>query len=84
MRDQTHKDSYPDMGCSGSLNPTGTVHLVNVGTSCFGPRTGLAAVDVKHEARRIHSSRSQRKSDTWRRNLANQKFKGSRDVRSSD
>jgi len=84
MRDQIHKDSHPDMGCSGSLNPTETVHPVNVGTSCFGLLTGLAVVDVKHEARRIHSSRSQRKSDTWRRNLANQRFKGSREVRGSD
>ena len=84
MRDQIHKDSYPELGCSGDLNPTVTVHLVNVGTSCFGLRTGLAAVDVKHEARRIHSSQSQRKSDTWQRNPANQKLKGSRDVRSND
>ena len=34
--DQIHKDSYPEMGCSGDLNLTDTVHSVNVGTSCFG------------------------------------------------
>jgi hypothetical protein len=33
---QTHKDSHPELGCSGDLNPTDTVHSVNVGTSCFG------------------------------------------------
>ena len=70
MRDQTHKDSHPDMGCSGSLNPTGTVHLVNVGTSCLGVRTGLAAVDEKHEGRESRSSRRYGKHTTWPRTLA--------------
>ena len=51
MRDQIHKDSYPELGCSGDLNPTVTVHLVNVGTSCLGGNTGLAAVDVRHGGR---------------------------------
>jgi hypothetical protein len=36
MGDQIHKDSYPELGCSGDLNLTVTVHSVNVGTSCFG------------------------------------------------
>ncbi len=36
IRDQIHKDSYPDLGCSGDLSSVVTVHLVNVGTSCFG------------------------------------------------
>ena len=36
IRDQTHKDSYPELGCSGDLNLTDTVQPVNVGTSCFG------------------------------------------------
>jgi len=51
MRDQIHKDSYPELGCSGDLNPTVTVHLVNVGTSCLGGNTGPAAVDVRHGGR---------------------------------
>jgi hypothetical protein len=34
--DQIYKDSYPELGCSGNLNLTDTVHSVNVGTSCFG------------------------------------------------
>ncbi len=42
MRDQIHKDSHPELGCSGSLNPTVTVHLVNVGTPYFGRKTGQA------------------------------------------
>lgn len=56
--DQTNEDFYPELGCSGDLNPTDTVHSVNVGTSCFGRETGLAEVDVKHEGREIRSSLS--------------------------
>ena len=33
---QIHKACYPELECSGNLNPSGTVHLVNVGISCFG------------------------------------------------
>ena len=40
MGDQIHKDSYPELGCSGDLNLTDTVHSVNVGTSCFGCERG--------------------------------------------
>ena len=35
MAGQIHKACHP-LGCSGNLNPTVTVHPVNVGTSCFG------------------------------------------------
>ena len=80
--DQIHKDSYPELGRSGDLNLTDTVHPVNVGTSCFGRMTGLAAVDVRHEGREIRSSLSQIRSGTRRRNLASCSPKGSRDVRS--
>ncbi len=73
MRNQ-NKTYHPDMGCSGSLNPTVTVHLVNVGTSCLGGNTGLAGVDVRHEGRESRSSLSQGKPDTWRRTLASRKF----------
>ena len=69
-----NKTFHPDMGCSGSLNPTVTVHLVNVGTSCIGRRTGLAAADVIHGGRESRSSLSQGKPDTWRRTLASVKF----------
>jgi len=61
------------LGCSGSLNPTVTVHLVNVGTLCLGRKTGLAAVDVRHGGRESRSSLSQGKPDTWRRTLADVK-----------
>jgi hypothetical protein len=67
---QIHKTFYPDLGCSGDLNLTVTVHPVNVGTSCFGLRTGLAAVDEKHEGRESRSSRRYGKHTTWRRILA--------------
>ena len=81
--DQIHKDSYPELGCSGDLNPTVTVHSMNVGTSCFGYITGLAEVDVKHEGREICSSLSQIGTGTRRRNLASCSLKGSRDVRNN-
>ena len=58
IRDQIHKDSYPELGCSGNLSLVVTVHPVNVGTSCFGRETGLAAVEVKHEGRSSRSSLS--------------------------
>jgi hypothetical protein len=70
MKDQIHKDFHPDLGCSGSLNPTGTVHSVNVGTSYLGHRTGLAATDVRYEGRESCSSRRYGKHTTWRRTLA--------------
>jgi hypothetical protein len=41
--DQIYKDSYPELGCSGNLNLTDTVHSVNVGTSCFGWKSGVPA-----------------------------------------
>jgi len=83
IKGQIHKTLYPELGCSGNLNPTVTVHFVNVGTSCFGLRTGLAEVDVKHEGREIRSSLSQIGSGTRRRNLASWSLKGSRDVRNN-
>ena len=67
---QIHKDSCPDLGCSGDLSSV-VVHPVNVGTSCFGHKTGLAAVDVKHEGRSSRSSRSEGKPRTGRRTTAN-------------
>lgn len=70
--DQIHKDSCPDLGCSGDLSFV-VVHPVNVGTSCFGRKTGLAAVDVKHEGRSSRSSRSEGKPRTWRRTTVNRK-----------
>jgi hypothetical protein len=36
MNSQIHKTIHPELGCSGDLNLTDTVHPVNVGTSCFG------------------------------------------------
>lgn len=74
MRDQIHKNSHPELGCSGDLNPTVTVYLMNVGTSCLGRKTGLAAVDVRHEGRRSCSSLSERKFRTRRRTPASRKF----------
>jgi len=65
MRDQIHKDSHPELGCSGNLNPTDTVHPVNVGTSCLGLWTGLAAVDVRHEGRESRSNLRYGKHTTW-------------------
>ncbi len=69
-----NKTNHPDLGCSGSLNPTVTVHLVNVGTSCLGENTGPAAVDVRHGGRESRSSLNRGKPDTWRRTLASRKF----------
>jgi hypothetical protein len=68
--DQIHKVTYPVTGCSGDLNLTVTVHHVNVGTSCFGLRAGLAAVDVKHEGRESRSSQGCGKHTTRRRTQA--------------
>jgi hypothetical protein len=75
IRGQIHKASYPELGCSGDLNLTVTVHSVNVGTSCLGGNTGLAAVDVRHEGRESRSSLSGGKLRTWRRTLASCKFR---------
>jgi hypothetical protein len=69
MRNQIHKDSHPELGCSGDLNLIDTVHPVNVGTSYLGRKTGLAATDGRYEGRETRSSRSQRKSGTGRRCL---------------
>jgi hypothetical protein len=74
MAGQIHKTCHPDLGCSGGLSPTVTVHFVNVGTSCLGGNTGLAAVDVRHEGRESRSSRRYGKHTTWRRTLAGRKF----------
>jgi len=74
IRDQIHKDSYPELGCSGDLSLVVIVHPVNVGTSCFGRKwTGQAAVEVKHEGRNSRSSRGYGKHITWRRAVANRK-----------
>jgi hypothetical protein len=62
------------VGCSGSLNSTVTVHLVNVGTPCIGRKAGLAAADEMHGGRENRSSRSRGKPDTWQRILASRKF----------
>ena len=70
MTGQIHKTCHPDMGCSGNLNSSGTVHLVNVGTSCLGGNTGPAAVDVRHGGRNGHSSLSEGKPRAWRRVVA--------------
>ena len=56
IRDNLNKTHHPDMGCSGDLSPTVTVHSVNVGTSCPGCKTGLAAADVGRGGRSSHSS----------------------------
>jgi hypothetical protein len=73
MIGQIHKTYHP-LGCSGSLNPIATVHLVNVGTPCIGRKAGLAAADEMHGGRENRSSRSQGKPDTGRRILASRKF----------
>ncbi len=62
------------LGCSGSLNSTETVHLVNVGTTYLGLKTGLAAVEVRYGGRENRSSPSRGKPGTWRRILASRKF----------
>jgi hypothetical protein len=74
IRDNLNKTLHPGMGCSGGLSPTVTVHFVNVGTSCLGGNTGLAAVDVRHEGRESRSSLRYGKHTTWRRTLAGRKF----------
>jgi hypothetical protein len=76
MGDQIHKDSHPELGCSGDLNLTDTVHPVNVGTSYLGLKTGLAATDVRYGGREIRSSLRYGKHTTWRRNLAGCSPKG--------
>ena len=71
-----NKTHHPDMGCSGNLSPTVTVHPVNVGTSCPGRKTGLAAADVGHGGRSGRSSLRHGKHVTWRRATANREFGG--------
>jgi len=70
IKGNLNKTYHPELGCSGNLNPTVTVHLVNLGTSCSGLRTGLAATEVEHEGREIRSSQRYGRHTTWRRNLA--------------
>ena len=70
IRKILNKTCHPDMGCSGNLNSSGTVYLVNVGTSCIGRRTGLAAADVMHGGRNGRSSLRYGKHTTWRRAVA--------------
>ena len=70
MTGQIHKTCYPELGCSGNLNSSGTVYLVNVGTSCLGGNTEPAAVDVRHGGRNSHSSLRYGKHITWRRAVA--------------
>jgi len=74
MAGQIHKTCHPELGCSGSLSPTVTVHFVNVGTSYLGGNTGLAAVDVRYGGRESRSSLSRGNLCTWRRTLASRKF----------
>jgi hypothetical protein len=74
MAGQIHKTCHPELGCSGSLSPTVTVHFVNVGTPCFGETTGLAAAEVEHGGRESRSSLRYGKHTTWRRTLASRKF----------
>jgi len=66
-RDQIHKDSCPELGCSGNLSLVVTVHPVNVGTLLSGLMTGLAAVDVESRGRNSRSSLGEGKPRTWRR-----------------
>lgn len=66
-RDQIHKDSCPELGCSGNLSLVVTVHPVNVGTLFSGLMTGLAAVDVENRGRNSRISLSGGKPRTWRR-----------------
>ena len=73
IKEILNKTYHPELGCSGSLSPTVTVQLVNVGTSCLGQRTGLAATDVRHEGRSSRSSLRYGKHTTWRRTTANRK-----------
>ena len=73
MTGQIHKTCYPELGCSGNLNSSGTVYLVNVGTSCIGGRTGLTAADVIHGGRNGCSSLRYGKHITWRRAVASRK-----------
>lgn len=71
-----NKTHHPEMGCSGDLSSTVTVHPVNVGTSCPGRKTGLAAVDVGHGGRSGRSSLRYGKHITWRRTTAIREFCG--------
>jgi hypothetical protein len=70
MARQIHKTCHPELGCSGNLNSSETVHLVNVGTSHFGRETGLAATDVRCEGRNSRSSLRYGKHITWQRTVA--------------
>ena len=74
MKGQIHKTFHPELACSGDLNLTVTVYLVNVGTSSIGRTTGLTAVDVIGEGRVSRSSRRYGKHTTWRRTLASRDF----------
>jgi hypothetical protein len=74
IRKILNKTCHPDMGCSGNLNSSGTVYLVNVGTSYPGLRAGLAAVEVGYGGRESRSSLSRGKLCAWRRTLASRKF----------
>lgn len=74
MEGQINKTFHPELGCSGDLNPTVTVHLVNVGTPCIGCKTGLAAVDVIYGGRNSRSSLSGGKLRIWRRAVASYVF----------
>ncbi len=73
IKGDLNKTYHPELGCSGSLNPSETVYLVNVGTSHLGCKTGLAATDVKYEGRKSRSSLRCGKHTTWRRTLVSRK-----------
>ena len=74
IRDNLNKTLHPDLGCSGSLSPTVTVHFVNVGTSCFGQMTELAVAEVEHGGRESRSSPRHGRHATRRRTLASRRF----------
>jgi hypothetical protein len=73
IKGDLNKTYHPELGCSGSLNPSETVYLVNVGTSHLGCKTGLAATDVGCEGRNSRSSLRYGKHITWRRAVASRK-----------
>ena len=75
IKGDLNKTYHPELGCSGSLNPSETVYLVNVGTSHLGCKTGLAATDVGCEGRNSRSSLRYGKHTTWRRITVDRKFR---------
>jgi len=73
---QTHKDSHPELGCSGDLNPNRYSTPCERGNFMYRSyyMTELAAVDVIHEGRESRSSLRYGRHTTWRRTLASRMF----------